>query len=101
MDGDIVCGFVTLHQDGKGPIGYGELHSDPPILGFHRCFIQPSLVRRFGLRAGDQLCAHVQAPRRWRTRWHLCQVITINGQDPEQVRRDRHAPATDATVPAP
>jgi transcription termination factor Rho len=94
METDIVRGQVTLHQDGKGPIGYGELHSDVPVHGLSIFYIQPGLIRRFLIRQGDYLSAHVQSPRGWLTRWHIRQLITINDQDCELVRRERQSDAT-------
>ena len=98
METEIVRGHVTLHQDGKGPIGYGELHSDVPAQGLSVFYIQPGLSRRFYIREGDEISAHVQSPRGWLRRWHLRQLITINGQDCELVRLQRHSDATQATA---
>jgi transcription termination factor Rho len=94
MKADIVRGSVTLHHDGKGPIGYGELHTDIPVQGLTVFYIQPGLVQRFFICEGDHLTAHVQSPRGWLTRWHLRQLIVINGQDPEAIRRQRQSGAT-------
>jgi transcription termination factor Rho len=94
VEADIVHGHVTLHPDGKGPIGYAELHTDIPIQGLSVFYIQPGLVRRFFIREDDRLSAHVQSPRGWLTHWHIRQLITINGQDPEAVRRERQSGAT-------
>jgi len=91
MEAGRVSGRVTLHPDGKGPVGYGELHTDVPVYGMISFYIPPSLIRRFVVREGDWLTAHVQSPRGWHTRWHLRQLITINGQDAEAVRRERQA----------
>jgi len=96
MQADIVRGHVTLHSDDKGPIGYAELHSDIPIHGLSVFYIQPGLVRRFFIRQGDQISAHVQSPRGWLRRWHIRQLITINGQDCEVVRQERLAGARQA-----
>jgi transcription termination factor Rho len=94
METDIVRGQVTLHQDGKGPIGYGQLHTTVPVQGLTGFYIPPGLVRRFFIREGDYLSAHVQSPRRWLTHWHIGQLITINGQDSEVVRQERQSGAT-------
>jgi transcription termination factor Rho len=98
VEGDIVRGYVTLHQDGKGSIGYGELHSDIPIQGLSVFYIQPGLIRRFCIREGDQISAHTQSPRGWLTRWHIRQLLTINDQDCELVRRKRQSIATQAAA---
>jgi transcription termination factor Rho len=98
METDIVRGQVTLQQDGKGPIGYGELHSDVPFHGLSVFYIQPGLIRRFLIRQGDYLSAHVQSPRGWLTRWHIRQLIMINDQDCELVRRERQSDATQAAA---
>jgi transcription termination factor Rho len=94
MQADRVSGRVTLHHDGKGPVGYGELHTDVPVHGMISFYIPPSLIRRFVVREDDQLTAHVQSPRGWHTRWHLRQLIAINGQDAETVRRERQSDNT-------
>src|SRR5215213_7047034 len=101
MEADIVRGLVTLHQDGKGPIGYDELHSDSSIQGLSVFYIQPGLVRRFCIREGDQISAHVQSPRGWLTRWHIRQLITINDQGCELVRRQCQSNATQAAAHVP
>jgi len=96
MQPDIVRGPVTLHSDDKGPIGSAELHSDIPIQGLSVFSSQPGLVRRFFIRQGDQISAHVRSRRGWLRRWHSRHLITINGQDCEVVRHQRLAGARQA-----
>jgi transcription termination factor Rho len=63
--------------------GYGFLRQPGRRPGTEDIFVSPNLIRRYGLRAGDQVAGPVRAPSDTDRYYGLNRVEVVNGHDPE------------------
>jgi transcription termination factor Rho len=67
--------------------GYGFLRAPGRKSGPEDVFVPPQLIRRYGLRQGDQVAGEIEAPKDGGRYYGLKQVEVVNGYDPESARR--------------
>ncbi len=67
--------------------GYGFLRQPGRKSGPEDIFVAPQLMRRYGLRQGDQVAGQVEAPKDNGRYYSLTHVEIVNGYDPESARK--------------
>jgi transcription termination factor Rho len=83
---------VTLEGEGVLEIlaeGYGFLRSQDwnYLYGPDDIYVSPSQIKRFDLRTGDLVRGQVRPPKEWERYLALLRVESINGDDPESVKK--------------
>jgi len=76
-------GTIEVLNDGFGFLRSPEANY---LAGPDDIYVAPSVVRRFGLRTGDTVEGEIRGPKEGERYFALTRVITINFDDPEQVR---------------
>ena len=76
-------GTIEVLNDGFGFLRSPEANY---LAGPDDIYVQPSLVRRFGLRTGDTVEGEIRAPKDGERYFALTRVTQINYDDPEAVR---------------
>ena len=76
-------GTIEVLNDGFGFLRSPEANY---LAGPDDIYVQPSLVRRFGLRTGDTLEGEIRGPKDGERYFALTRVTQINFDDPEAVR---------------
>ncbi len=76
-------GTIEVLNDGFGFLRSPEANY---LAGPDDIYVQPSLVRRFGLRTGDTLEGEIRGPKEGERYFALTRVTQINFDDPEAVR---------------
>ena len=96
---DLMFSILKVHAEtgaqimGMGTIeclndGFGFLRSPEAnyLAGPDDIYVQPSLVRKFGLRTGDTVEGEIRGPKDGERYFALTSIVTINFDDPEVVR---------------
>ena len=76
-------GTIEVLNDGFGFLRSPEANY---LAGPDDIYVAPSIVRRFGLRTGDTVEGEIRGPKEGERYFALTRVMTINFDDPEQVR---------------
>ncbi len=79
------AGILDVVED-----GYGFMRRRGLMPGPDDVYVASSLVRRFGLRAGDRVAGIPRPPKKGEKYWGLVRVDTVNGLDPMDARRRPH-----------
>src|SRR6059036_2767364 len=84
-NGEEIMGMGTIEvlNDGFGFLRSPEANY---LAGPDDIYVQPSMVRRFGLRTGDTVEGEIRGPKEGERYFALTRVTTINFDDPETVR---------------
>jgi transcription termination factor Rho len=77
------AGTIEVLNDGFGFLRSPEANY---LAGPDDIYVAPSMVRRFGLRTGDTVEGEIRGPKDGERYFALMRVITINFDDPDQVR---------------
>jgi transcription termination factor Rho len=77
------AGTIEVLNDGFGFLRSPEANY---LAGPDDIYVAPSMVRRFGLRTGDTVEGEIRGPKEGERYFALTRVITINFDDPDQVR---------------
>ena len=75
-------GILEIMSEGIGFLRSGHYQPGP-----YDVYVSQSQIRRYGLRNGDLIIGHVRPPRESERHYGLLKVETINGFDPDEVRR--------------
>ena len=67
--------------------GYGFLRAPGRNPGLEDIFVAPHLIRRYGLRTGDQVAGEIEAPKDGGRYYGLVRTEVVNGYDPESARK--------------
>ena len=85
-NGDLqVSGVLSITND-----GYGFLKPQGQVSNGSDVYVSQSQIRRFSLRAGDQVSGQIRPPKEGERYFGLVRVESVNGLDPEQVRNRPH-----------
>ena len=85
-NGDLqVSGVLSVTND-----GYGFLKPQGQVSNGSDVYVSQSQIRRFSLRAGDQVSGQIRPPKEGERYFGLVRVESVNGLDPEQVRNRPH-----------
>ncbi len=77
-------GTIEILQDGFGFLRSPEANY---LAGADDIYVAPSFVRKYGLRTGDTIEGELRAPKESERYFALDEVITINGDAPEMVKK--------------
>lgn len=75
-------GILEIMSEGIGFLRSGHYQPGP-----YDVYVSQSQIRRYGLRNGDLIIGQVRPPRESERHYGLLKVETINGLDPEEMRR--------------
>jgi len=75
-------GILEIMSEGIGFLRSGHYQPGP-----YDVYVSQSQIRRYGLRNGDMIIGQVRPPRESERHYGLLKVETINGIDPEEMRR--------------
>jgi transcription termination factor Rho len=75
-------GILEIMSEGIGFLRSGHYQPGP-----YDVYVSQSQIRRYGLRNGDMIIGQVRPPRESERHYGLLKVETINGFDPEEMRR--------------
>jgi transcription termination factor Rho len=81
--------MASLHVSGVlriTPYQYGFLHPEPSEHSSDDIFVSQSIIRRFGLKHGDQIVGQARMPSGLEEHRYLVLIETINGQPVEGAR---------------
>ncbi len=85
---------ITLESTSKGsgilevmPDGYGFLRANGSTVGPGDIYISQSQIRRFDIRAGDEVEGQVRPPKETERYYGMLKVEKVNGQDPEKAMK--------------
>ena len=85
-NGDLqVSGVLSVTND-----GYGFLKPQGQVSNGSDVYVSQSQIRRFSLRAGDQVSGQIRPPKEGERYFGLVRVESVNDLDPEQVRNRPH-----------
>ena len=85
-NGDLqVSGVLSVTND-----GYGFLKPQGQVSNGSDVYVSQSQIRRFSLRAGDQVSGQIRPPKEGERYFGLVRVESVNGLDPDQVRNRPH-----------
>ena len=85
-NGDLqVRGVLSVTND-----GYGFLKPQGQVSNGSDVYVSQSQIRRFSLRAGDQVSGQIRPPKEGERYFGLVKVESVNDLDPEQVRNRPH-----------
>ena len=85
-NGDLqVSGVLSVTND-----GYGFLKPQGQVSNGSDVYVSQSQIRRFSLRAGDQVSGQIRPPKEGERYFGLVRVESVNGLDPEQMRNRPH-----------
>ena len=84
-EGEIITGLgvIEIMQDGFGFLRSSESNYLP---GPDDIYVSPSQIKKFSLRTGDSIEGEIRAPKQGERYFALIKIISINYQDPNQVR---------------
>jgi len=85
IDGETITGIgvIEIMQDGFGFLRSPESNYLP---GPDDIYVSPSQIKKFSLRTGDSIEGEIRAPKHGERYFALIKIISINNQDPNQVR---------------
>ncbi len=83
--GDVQTGILEIMPD-----GYGFLRKENYLQGNKDIYVPPQYIRRFGLRAGDQVTGPVKLQRENDRYQALLYIKEVNGMPPEKMQRRPH-----------
>ncbi|MDC0191852.1 transcription termination factor Rho [Alphaproteobacteria bacterium] len=85
IDGETITGVgvIEIMQDGFGFLRSPESNYLP---GPDDIYVSPSQIKKFSLRTGDSIEGEIRAPKHGERYFALIKIISINEQDPNQVR---------------
>ena len=85
IDGETITGIgvIEIMQDGFGFLRSPESNYLP---GPDDIYVSPSQIKKFSLRTGDSVEGEIRAPKHGERYFALIKIISINNQDPNQVR---------------
>jgi transcription termination factor Rho len=75
-------GILEIMSEGIGFLRSGHYQPGP-----YDIYVSQSQIRRYGLRNGDLVIGHVRPPRESERHYGLLKVESINGLDPDEVKR--------------
>jgi len=76
-------GVLEIHPDGN----YGFIRQKEFSLGSEDIYVSMSQIKKFGLRTGDVVAGYVRAPRDQERYQSLIKIESINGKNPEMMRK--------------
>ena len=85
IDGETITGIgvIEIMQDGFGFLRSPESNYLP---GPDDIYVSPNQIKKFSLRTGDSIEGEIRAPKHGERYFALIKIISINNQDPNQVR---------------
>lgn len=75
-------GILEIMSEGIGFLRSGHYQPGP-----YDIYVSQSQIRRYGLRSGDLVIGQVRPPRESERHYGLLKVESVNGLDPEEIRR--------------